>query len=80
MLGIWFISCILQVRTLFVSGLPTDIKPRELYLLFRPFKVKTDVLNGKSHWQSWLLIVMVTQATVRNSLNSHWNNELTGGE
>uniref|UniRef100_A0A672MUX7 RNA-binding protein with multiple splicing-like n=1 Tax=Sinocyclocheilus grahami TaxID=75366 RepID=A0A672MUX7_SINGR len=26
------------VRTLFVSGLPTDIKPRELYLLFRPFK------------------------------------------
>ncbi len=48
-LGIWFISCILQVRTLFVSGLPTDIKPRELYLLFRPFKVKTDVLNGKSH-------------------------------
>nr|XP_055204326.1 RNA-binding protein with multiple splicing isoform X5 [Gorilla gorilla gorilla] len=28
----------LQVRTLFVSGLPLDIKPRELYLLFRPFK------------------------------------------
>ncbi|KGL93950.1 RNA-binding protein with multiple splicing, partial [Charadrius vociferus] len=27
-----------QVRTLFVSGLPLDIKPRELYLLFRPFK------------------------------------------
>ncbi|KAK1802221.1 hypothetical protein P4O66_021886, partial [Electrophorus voltai] len=27
-----------QVRTLFVSGLPTDIKPRELYLLFRPYK------------------------------------------
>uniref|UniRef100_A0A8C5TES7 RRM domain-containing protein n=1 Tax=Malurus cyaneus samueli TaxID=2593467 RepID=A0A8C5TES7_9PASS len=25
--------------TLFVSGLPLDIKPRELYLLFRPFKV-----------------------------------------
>ncbi|NXN59358.1 RBPMS protein, partial [Rynchops niger] len=32
-------SCLLfQVRTLFVSGLPLDIKPRELYLLFRPFK------------------------------------------
>lgn len=30
---------IFQVRTLFVSGLPLDIKPRELYLLFRPFKV-----------------------------------------
>ncbi|XP_061437011.1 uncharacterized protein LOC133361901 isoform X2 [Lethenteron reissneri] len=28
----------LRVRTLFVSGLPMDIKPRELYLLFRPFK------------------------------------------
>uniref|UniRef100_A0A0E9WIR8 RRM domain-containing protein n=1 Tax=Anguilla anguilla TaxID=7936 RepID=A0A0E9WIR8_ANGAN len=28
-----------EVRTLFVSGLPLDIKPRELYLLFRPFKV-----------------------------------------
>ncbi|XP_025774982.1 RNA-binding protein with multiple splicing 2 [Puma concolor] len=28
----------LLVRTLFVSGLPVDIKPRELYLLFRPFK------------------------------------------
>ncbi|XP_043327620.1 RNA-binding protein with multiple splicing 2 isoform X1 [Cervus canadensis] len=28
----------LEVRTLFVSGLPVDIKPRELYLLFRPFK------------------------------------------
>ncbi|EDM09150.1 similar to RNA binding protein gene with multiple splicing (predicted), isoform CRA_a [Rattus norvegicus] len=27
-----------RVRTLFVSGLPLDIKPRELYLLFRPFK------------------------------------------
>ncbi|ELW71298.1 RNA-binding protein with multiple splicing 2 [Tupaia chinensis] len=27
-----------HVRTLFVSGLPVDIKPRELYLLFRPFK------------------------------------------
>uniref|UniRef100_UPI00358E26E0 RNA-binding protein with multiple splicing 2-like n=1 Tax=Myxine glutinosa TaxID=7769 RepID=UPI00358E26E0 len=27
-----------EVRTLFISGLPMDIKPRELYLLFRPFK------------------------------------------
>ncbi|CAN0259219.1 unnamed protein product [Lampetra fluviatilis] len=26
------------VRTLFVSGLPMDTHPRELYLLFRPFK------------------------------------------
>ncbi|XP_063716380.1 protein couch potato-like [Symsagittifera roscoffensis] len=27
-----------EVRTLFVSGLPMDTKPRELYLLFRNFK------------------------------------------
>ncbi|KER27786.1 hypothetical protein T265_13720, partial [Opisthorchis viverrini] len=27
-----------QVRTIFVSGLPLDAKPRELYLLFRGFK------------------------------------------
>lgn len=26
-----------QVRTLFVSGLPADVKPRELYLLFRAY-------------------------------------------
>nr|XP_048312518.1 RNA-binding protein with multiple splicing isoform X4 [Myodes glareolus] len=32
------IVCSEAVRTLFVSGLPLDIKPRELYLLFRPFK------------------------------------------
>ena len=28
-----------QVRTLFVSGLPMDTKPRELYLLFRAYEV-----------------------------------------
>ncbi|VDI46919.1 Hypothetical predicted protein, partial [Mytilus galloprovincialis] len=28
----------LRVRTLFVSGLPMDAKPRELYLLFRAYK------------------------------------------
>lgn len=27
-----------EVRTLFVSGLPIDVKPREIYLLFRGFK------------------------------------------
>ena len=27
-----------EVRTLFVSGLPTDVKQRELHLLFRPYK------------------------------------------
>lgn len=34
-----------QVRTLFVSGLPMDAKPRELYLLFRGFKVKNNWLK-----------------------------------
>lgn len=42
------LSCLPQVRTLFVSGLPLDIKPRELYLLFRPFKVCLYVLNGRA--------------------------------
>ena len=29
-----------EVRTLFVSGLPSDVKQRELHLLFRAFKGK----------------------------------------
>jgi hypothetical protein len=43
-----------EVRTLFVSGLPMDAKPRELYLLFRSFKgyenslVKMTGKNGKN--------------------------------
>jgi hypothetical protein len=27
-----------EVKTLFVSGLPMDVRPREIYLLFRPFQ------------------------------------------
>ncbi|KAG8189009.1 hypothetical protein JTE90_014524 [Oedothorax gibbosus] len=44
----------LQVRTLFVSGLPMDAKPRELYLLFRAYKgyegslLKVTSKNGKT--------------------------------
>ncbi|XP_062605423.1 U1 small nuclear ribonucleoprotein A-like isoform X7 [Saccostrea cucullata] len=43
-----------QVRTLFVSGLPMDAKPRELYLLFRAYKgyegslLKVTNKNGKN--------------------------------
>uniref|UniRef100_A0A2C9LGU8 RRM domain-containing protein n=1 Tax=Biomphalaria glabrata TaxID=6526 RepID=A0A2C9LGU8_BIOGL len=43
-----------QVRTLFVSGLPMDAKPRELYLLFRAYKgyegslLKITNKNGKN--------------------------------
>ena len=32
-------SSLFKVRTLFVSGLPMDTKPRELYLLFRAYEV-----------------------------------------
>ncbi|CAH1788754.1 unnamed protein product [Owenia fusiformis] len=43
-----------EVRTLFVSGLPMDAKPRELYLLFRGYKgyegslLKVTNKNGKN--------------------------------
>ncbi|GBM24134.1 Protein couch potato [Araneus ventricosus] len=43
-----------RVRTLFVSGLPMDAKPRELYLLFRAYKgyegslLKVTSKNGKT--------------------------------
>lgn len=43
-----------QVRTLFVSGLPMDAKPRELYLLFRAYKgyenslLKVTTKHGKT--------------------------------
>jgi hypothetical protein len=45
---------VLEVRTLFVSGLPMDAKPRELYLLFRAYKgyegslLKITNKNGKN--------------------------------
>lgn len=38
-----YFNSVLQVRTLFVSGLPMDAKPRELYLLFRAYKVSQSV-------------------------------------
>ncbi|XP_014666811.1 PREDICTED: RNA-binding protein with multiple splicing 2-like, partial [Priapulus caudatus] len=46
-----------QVRTLFVSGLPLDAKPRELYLLFRAYEgyesslLKMTSKNGKTQSQ-----------------------------
>lgn len=49
----------LQVRTLFVSGLPMDAKPRELYLLFRAYEgyegslLKVTSKNGKTASVSW---------------------------
>ena len=43
---------LLQVRTLFVSGLPMDTKPRELYLLFRAYEVSYNFFLRKSSWSS----------------------------
>lgn len=49
-----FYTLISQVRTLFVSGLPMDAKPRELYLLFRAYDgyegslLKVTSKNGKT--------------------------------
>lgn len=59
-------SCLPQVRTLFVSGLPLDIKPRELYLLFRPFKVCLYVLNG---WAAAILSRFFFPAVNGTSIN-----------
>lgn len=36
---------LLQVRTLFVSGLPMDVRLRELYLLFRCYDVSVELFN-----------------------------------
>lgn len=50
----FFLSSLSQVRTLFVSGLPMDAKPRELYLLFRAYQgyegslLKVTSKNGKT--------------------------------
>uniref|UniRef100_A0A8C0AND7 RRM domain-containing protein n=1 Tax=Buteo japonicus TaxID=224669 RepID=A0A8C0AND7_9AVES len=50
-----------KVRTLFVSGLPVDIKPRELYLLFRPFKVRSSM---KAAWSAlWVLLTCAVLVT-----------------
>ena len=38
-----------EVRTLFVSGLPSDVKQRELHLLFRAYKGKYKILPKRSH-------------------------------
>ncbi|CAG4930123.1 unnamed protein product [Colias eurytheme] len=48
------VTVIVLVRTLFVSGLPMDAKPRELYLLFRAYEgyegslLKVTSKNGKT--------------------------------
>ena len=59
MLNVVFFFVSSQVRTLFVSGLPMDAKPRELYLLFRAYEVSNrffffyfpvNFLFGNNYW------------------------------
>ena len=47
-LALSYLRCfsLFQVRTLFVSGLPMDAKPRELYLLFRAYEVSAAAATG----------------------------------
>lgn len=55
----FFGPLLIQVRTLFISGLPMDVRPRELYLLFRPFPVSflTDYLT---HGECWVILKILT--------------------
>ncbi|XP_065541106.1 RNA-binding protein with multiple splicing isoform X2 [Lathamus discolor] len=59
-----------EVRTLFVSGLPLDIKPRELYLLFRPFKkqVSAPFFPNRRHENSGSGSDLLLQWTFLSSL------------
>ena len=52
---------ILQVRTLFVSGLPMDVRLRELYLLFRCYEVHA--------WYHWPLAVVGCSISLSLSLS-----------
>lgn len=67
--AVWILfDCVslFQVRTLFVSGLPMDAKPRELYLLFRAYEVRLGKLRligsafgshfTRSFYSDWALI------------------------
>ena len=51
---------IFQVRTLFVSGLPMDTKPRELYLLFRAYEVSFNHLNDDKYLAFKLKIFQIS--------------------
>lgn len=65
----WVLNRILftQVRTLFVSGLPMDVRPREIYLLFRTYdgytgsSLKLMAKHGKIPqvwWAGWHTVVI----------------------
>ena len=52
-------SLVLQVRTLFVSGLPMDVRLRELYLLFRCYEVYTQTLYKHTYVQTYYKITCI---------------------
>ena len=79
------VAFVFQVRTLFVSGLPMDAKPRELYLLFRAYKVRsplirTDrIIEDESAWRGgWEGGVVERESQglnlERNNLYNHAND------
>ena len=49
--------CLFKVRTLFVSGLPMDARPRELHLLFRAYKVSC-VVTSVSRRVNWCFDIL----------------------
>uniref|UniRef100_A0A8C3FLU1 RNA binding protein, mRNA processing factor 2 n=1 Tax=Chrysemys picta bellii TaxID=8478 RepID=A0A8C3FLU1_CHRPI len=64
-----------EVRTLFVSGLPVDIKPRELYLLFRPFKGYEGSLIKLTSKQPVGFVTFDSRSgaeAAKNALNMRW--------
>uniref|UniRef100_A0A3B3BJR0 RNA binding protein, mRNA processing factor 2b n=1 Tax=Oryzias melastigma TaxID=30732 RepID=A0A3B3BJR0_ORYME len=67
-----------EVRTLFVSGLPVDIKPRELYLLFRPFKGYEGSLIKLTSKQPVGFVTFDSRSgaeAAKNALNGHFWKE-----
>ena len=63
------------MRTLFVSGLPMDAKPRELYLLFRAYdgyensQLKVTSKNGKTTSVTCCLFVFFLKKNVVNAID-----------
>jgi hypothetical protein len=79
------------VRTLFVSGLPMDAKPRELYLLFRAYEgyegslLKVTSKNGKTASVSlsdlnWLLHINIIWFNVLQPVGFVTFNTRAGAE
>uniref|UniRef100_A0A8C4NP53 RRM domain-containing protein n=1 Tax=Eptatretus burgeri TaxID=7764 RepID=A0A8C4NP53_EPTBU len=59
-----------EVRTLFISGLPMDIKPRELYLLFRPYKGYVGSLLKSTTKQPVGFVMFDKRPNAEKALNS----------